>query len=220
VCVYSLSPGGPLALQPSGGSYTITVNTGGGCVWSAVSNTSWITITGGASGTASGTGTGTFSFTASPNSGASDLIGTIAVMDKTLTVIIGTPVGTPGTGWVTINGSPQNQTFYMCPPQYGGCPTTIPETGSLTITVRGISFTYSYAPGDTASVIASRLAPAINSSGLVSATVSGSAITIRSLINGAATNYSLSTSYTFNSPYTTPAFWTTVSGSSLTGGTD
>jgi pimeloyl-ACP methyl ester carboxylesterase len=221
LCTYSLSPSGPLAIQPSGGTFSVAVSTGADCPWSAVSNTSWITITGGASGSASGTSSGSFSFTAASNSQATDLTGTITVMNQTLTVIIGSPVGTPGTGSVTIQGSAQDQTFYMCSPQYGGCPATIPETGTVSITVGSQTFMVGYGPTNTAAGLASSLAGQINSqSSLISASVSGSTVTITSTINGAATNYPLSTSYTFNSPYTSPAFWSYASGSSLTGGTN
>lgn|GEM_PF-3847074 len=60
----------------------------------------------------------------------------------------------------------------------------------------------------------------------VSAIVSGATITITSTLNGAATNYPLVTSATFNPSCTdglcfiTPAFIATPSGSNLTGGTD
>lgn len=216
LCTYSLSPVGTLALQPSGGTYAVTVSTSAGCVWSVVSNASWITISAGASGTSSGS----FSFTAAPNSGSSDLTGTITVMDQTLTVIIGSPVGTPGTGSVTISGSPQDQTFNMCPNSYPyNCWQTIPESGTVSITVNGVTSTVNYGGSMTAEQIASYLAGQISSS-LVSATASGSTIYITSTLNGAATNYPLSTSYTFDSPYTSPAFSSYASGPSLTGGTD
>ena len=220
LCTFSLSPSGPLVIQPSGGTFSVTVSTGADCPWSAVSNTSWITITGGPSGNGGGTSSGTFTFTAASNSQDADLTGSITVMNQTLAVVIGSPSGTPGTGWVTISGSPQNQTFYMCAPQYGGCPQQIPESGTVTVTVGSFSATAAYGGTETAAQIATSLANALNGSGIVGATVSGSTIYITSTINGAATNYPLSTSYTFNSPYTSPAFTSTASGSALTGGTN
>ena len=67
---------------------------------------------------------------------------------------------------------------------------------------------------------------------VISATVtSGTAISIKSTINGSATNYSLSTSSTFNPScttayggatycFTSPAFTAAASGSEVNGGTD
>jgi len=218
-CYYTLSEGPVIAIQPSGGTYAVSVTATSGCVWSAVSNTSWITISAGASGT----GSGSFSFTATPNSGASDLTGTITVMNQTLTVIIGTPQGTPSTGSVTISGSGQKVMINPCEP-HSSCPQTIPNGGSITVTVGSESFTVGYSCcSDTASSLATALATKINSTTLapIEATVSGSKVTITSTINGVATNYPLSVSYTYNSTYfTSPAFTASASGPSLTGGTD
>jgi YD repeat-containing protein len=52
----------------------------------------------------------------------------------------------------------------------------------------------------------------------VSAPASGSTVYITATSDGSQTDYQLSTSYTFNSPFTTPAFTSTASGSTLTGG--
>ncbi len=221
VCTYSLSPGRTLAIQPSGGTYAVSVTTQSNCVWSAVSNSSWLTVSAGASGT----GSGSFSFTAAPNSGSSDFSGTITVISQTLTVIIGSPVGTPGTGSVAFQGSPVSQTFNMCPNSYPYyCPATIPDYGTIYVTVGSETFSVSYgSSSDTAAGLASELANAINQQTLspISATASSSTVTITSTINGAATNYALSTSYTYNTAqYSYPAFTASASGSSLTGGTD
>ncbi len=226
-CCYSLygangSPIQTVALPSSGGTYTVSVYAGAGCVWSAVSNASWLTISAGASGT----GSGSFSLTATPNSGTTDLSGTITVMTQTLTVVIGSPVGSPGSGTVTINGSPQSATINFCP-QWGWCPVTVPEFGSVSVTVAGMTFTTTYDGNTTGSEIASYLASQMGYQGsLLSVTVSGTTITITSAINGASTNYPLSTSYTFQSTYSgyqffySPAFTADPSGSALTGGTN
>lgn len=221
LCLYSLSPVGPLAIQPSGGTFGIAVTASAGCVWSASSNASWIAINVGASGT----GSGSFSFTASPNLGPSVLSGTISVMNQTLTVMIGSPVGTPGSGWVSIQGSEQEQTFNMCPNQYPYyCPATIPDYGTISVTVEGETSTIGYGCcADTPATLAAQLASAINQqpNSPIFAAVSGSTVTITSTINGAATNYPLVLSYTYNSTYfSSPAIWATASGPSLAGGTD
>jgi phage tail sheath gpL-like len=55
----------------------------------------------------------------------------------------------------------------------------------------------------------------------VTATVSANVITITSRVNGAATNYALSTSYRFDTTdFPNPGFTATPSGAQLTGGTD
>ncbi|MGB7720566.1 MAG: BACON domain-containing carbohydrate-binding protein [Bryobacteraceae bacterium] len=81
-CTYSLSPtsASPGAAQTNG---TITVTAGSGCTWTAASNaTSWLTITGGASGT----GNGTVSYTVAANTSTSSRTGTITVGGQTFTV--------------------------------------------------------------------------------------------------------------------------------------
>jgi uncharacterized protein (TIGR03437 family) len=81
-CTYSLSPtsASPGAAQTNG---TITVTAGSGCTWTAASNaTSWLTITGGASGT----GNGTVSYTVAANTSTASRTGTITVGGQTFTV--------------------------------------------------------------------------------------------------------------------------------------
>lgn len=221
-CYYSLSEGPVVAVPPSGESNTVTVTTTSDCVWSAVSNANWLTISSGASGT----GTGSFTYTAAPNSGSVDLSGTITVMNQALTVIVGSPVGTPGSGTVTINGGPASVTFNPCQnnvyPAPNYCPQTIYEGGDVAVTVGSQTYTTGYGEGTTAAQIASALASQMNYAlSPIFATVSGTTITIRSIVNGAATNYSLSTSYQYDTTdFSSPAFTGAASGTSLTGGTN
>ena len=63
-CSYTVSPGGLTVFFP-GGSLTFSVNAPAGCAWTATSTVSWMTITGGASGT----GNGTVTFQVAPNTG-------------------------------------------------------------------------------------------------------------------------------------------------------
>jgi hypothetical protein len=80
-CTYSIQPNGQ-TIGASGGTGTINVTTNTStCAWTAVSNTGWITVTNGASGT--GSGRVTFSVTANP--GASRT-GTISVAGHTFTL--------------------------------------------------------------------------------------------------------------------------------------
>ncbi len=109
---------------------------------------------------------------------------------------------------------------------------TVTESGTINVTVGGIGFTASYGAGSTANNIASALAGEMNYPlSPVSATVTGTTITITSTINGAATNYPLSVSSTYNPQcitansngqtycFTSPGIIGTASGS-MTGGTD
>jgi pimeloyl-ACP methyl ester carboxylesterase len=233
LCTYALSVA-DVALPSGGGSDTVNVTTEAGCPWMAVPNASWLTITAGAGGT----GSGSFTLTASPNAGDTDLLGTITVMTQTLSVILGNPVGTPGIGSVTITGSSRSVVINPCLketitqsepepeplPSPPNCPITIPETGTVSVTVGGQSFTASYATS-TAAQIATSLANAMNyADSPVSAVVtgtSGTTITITSSVKGSRTNYTLSTSYTYNTIYfSSPAFVASASGAMLTGGTD
>jgi pimeloyl-ACP methyl ester carboxylesterase len=227
LCTYALSELS-IALPPGGGTYAVDVTTEAGCPWTAVSNASWLTITAGPAGT----GSGSFTLSATPNPGDTDLLGAITVMNQTLTVILGNPVGTPGTASVTITGSNRSVVINPCagkgplvelqpelsPPS---CPVTIPETGTVSVIIGGQVFTASYG-STTTSAIATSLATAINyPDSRVTATVSGATISLTSSVKGAATNYSLATSYTYNTTYfSSPAFTATASGASLTGGTD
>jgi hypothetical protein len=81
VCSYAISPT-TQRVGPNAGSGTISVSTGSACTWTASSNDSWITVTGGASGT--GNGTVTFSYTG--NTGTSRRTGTLTVAGSTATL--------------------------------------------------------------------------------------------------------------------------------------
>jgi len=222
VCTYTLTPGPQISVPGTGGTGSIAVNTQAGCAWSAVSSQiSWLTIT----GSATGTGSGSFQYTAADNTTASDRTATIAVADQTLTVVQGTASGAPGTGTVTITGSPQSAQVNQCPGNpHGPCMATIQEGGAVTVWVNGQSYSAQYPPNESAASLAWALATQMNAtSSLIFATVpgNGNTIIITANVNGAATNYPLSTSFGFNtSNFSSPAFQATASGPSLTGGVD
>jgi uncharacterized protein (TIGR03437 family) len=88
-CTFSLSSAGQL-FGASGGAGSVNVTTTAGCSWSAVSNaSSFITITGGASGA----GNGAVTYTVAANSGAARS-GTLTIAGLTYTVTQSS--GTPG----------------------------------------------------------------------------------------------------------------------------
>src|SRR5262249_38119034 len=79
-CGFTLSSAA--ASSPSGGGTgSFDVRTADGCGWSAASNASWLTVTGGASGN----GNGPVRYSVAPNAGASRT-GPIAVGGQTFTV--------------------------------------------------------------------------------------------------------------------------------------
>ena len=82
-CAYSIDPTS-VHLFASGGTGTVGVTAGSGCAWTAASDTAWITVTGGASGT----GNGTVSYAVAVNTGAAR-IGAITIASEAFTVYQG-----------------------------------------------------------------------------------------------------------------------------------
>jgi hypothetical protein len=69
------------SVSGAGGQLTNTVTTAAGCVWTAVSNATWITVTSG-----SGNGNGTASYTVAPNPTSNQRIGTLTIGGRNVTV--------------------------------------------------------------------------------------------------------------------------------------
>jgi hypothetical protein len=66
----------------AGGSGSTTVTTGSSCAWSVVSNTNWITVSGGSSRT----GSGAVNFTIAANTSTNPRTGTLSIAGQTFTV--------------------------------------------------------------------------------------------------------------------------------------
>ncbi|MDP3001282.1 MAG: BACON domain-containing carbohydrate-binding protein, partial [Bryobacterales bacterium] len=81
VCTYTIEPAS-VAVQASGGTGSVSVKTGSQCRWTAVSNSNWLSVTGGASGT----GNGSVSFSAAANTGAAPRTGTLTIGGQTFAV--------------------------------------------------------------------------------------------------------------------------------------
>jgi hypothetical protein len=80
-CSYSVSP--TTATPPaSGGSFTLQVTAGSGCSWTATSNSAWLTVTTGGTGS----GNGVTGYTVAPNSTSSSRSGSIAIGGASLAV--------------------------------------------------------------------------------------------------------------------------------------
>ena len=81
VCTITVSPS-TAEFGSNGGTGIVTVGAPAGCAWSATAGASWITITGGASGS----GSGTVSYTLSVNTGTDVRSAPVSVGGETLTV--------------------------------------------------------------------------------------------------------------------------------------
>ncbi|HEU5254426.1 MAG TPA: BACON domain-containing carbohydrate-binding protein [Vicinamibacterales bacterium] len=80
-CTYNISPMST-SFDKAGGTGTVSVTTQTGCAWTAVSTATWITISGGSSGT----GNGTVNFAVAANATGSDRTGTLTIAGRTFTV--------------------------------------------------------------------------------------------------------------------------------------
>ncbi len=80
-CGYSLVPAS-LSFVSSGGTGGTEIRTQPGCLWTAVSNASWIVLT----STASGSGNGAVFFSFATNTGSSPRTGTITIGGQTFTI--------------------------------------------------------------------------------------------------------------------------------------
>jgi RHS repeat-associated protein len=98
---------------------------------------------------------------------------------------------------------------------------TVYNSGTVSLTINGTPQSVSYGNGDTASSVASKLSTAFSSNSSVSVSASGSTLNITAKTGGANTNYSYSSSATYNSTYFTgPSFTLSPAGGTLSGGAD
>ncbi len=100
-CTYSINPTSQ-NFGASGGTGSVGVTTQSGCAWTAVSNTAFITITSGASGS----GSGSVNFSVQANSTTSPRSGTMTVAGQTFTV-----TQDPAAGSCTYSINPTSQNF-------------------------------------------------------------------------------------------------------------
>jgi hypothetical protein len=80
-CTFSVTPTS-LTVSPRGDSETVNISTGSGCNWTAASNSDWLSITAGSSGT----GNGSVTFSAERNRGSARR-GTLTVAGQTVTIM-------------------------------------------------------------------------------------------------------------------------------------
>jgi RHS repeat-associated protein len=139
---------------------------------------------------------------------------------------------TPGGGSVTINltGDLSN-TYNPCAP-HGNCPITIYNKGEVIVTVNDFSGSADYAgapiDGSTTQSVATSLASAFNvPNSPVTAVANGSSVTLTAITGGVITNFSFSTSATYDNSdkcgsnycFTGPAFTASPATGALSGGT-
>jgi RHS repeat-associated protein len=135
----------------------------------------------------------------------------------------GAAIPTAGRATITINGYEQTWTGNPCQGYAGApaCPQTIPDTGTINVTVNGCWIPGGYGSGSTAQQIASYIASALNTncSYFLTASANGATVTITATDPGAGSNYLITTSVTWYTTYfANPSF--TASASNFTGGTD
>ena len=154
----------------------------------------------------------------------------------------------PGTGpvyshgSVTIGGYPQSVSYTYDPcsgydpssedyiacwasygPPYQPYQVYTYDYGTVSITVNGVTCSTSYNSNDSSTSVASHLATAVyNCNPYATASSSGATVYLSSRTGGAVTNYSLSASSATSDPsdFSSPSFYGTPSGSTLTGGAD
>ena len=139
---------------------------------------------------------------------------------------------TAATGTVTIGGQENATTFDPCSdqqPTFGGgggvpsCPYTVWDSGSVSMTVNGVTQSVAYGQSSTPSSIAAALAATFSSNGTFNVTASGNVVTAHALTAGAGGNaITLSSASATNdfADFGGPSFSATASGAHLTGGTD
>jgi hypothetical protein len=82
VCVYVLSSTSDTFDKAGGTNGRVSVVASSGCTWTATSNASWITVTGGASGN----GNGTVAFSVAANNTGDNRTGTLTIAGQPFTV--------------------------------------------------------------------------------------------------------------------------------------
>lgn len=122
-CTFALAPP-TQTIAAAGGSGTVSLTTAGGCVWSATSNASWLTLTAPSEGTASGT----IAFNVATNTGA-ERTATITVGGQQATV---RQTGTSSSCQYDI--APAGQSFASA--GGAGAPITVTTGGACTWTAR------------------------------------------------------------------------------------
>ena len=100
-CIYTLFPTA-VSFSAAGGPASTAVTTNAGCAWTATSNASWLTVTGGSTGN----GSGTVSFSVAANTGSART-GSLTIAGQTFTIA----QDAVGTGSCTFSIQPTSQSI-------------------------------------------------------------------------------------------------------------
>ncbi len=132
--------------------------------------------------------------------------------------------GTPGTDQITINGGEQNgYVYYVCGPNGQLCSRPVYDSGTVSVTVGGFNASATYGgPAASGQAIAATLAENLSGpSAPVTAFAIGNVITVTSRASGSASNFSVSTSTTWDTAdFPSPSFTASPATPTLTGGTN
>jgi hypothetical protein len=133
-CTYSISPTSA-SFGSSGGTGSVNVTAGAGCSWTAASNSSFITVTGGASGT----GSGTVSYSVAANPNTTSRTGTMTIAGSTFTV---SQAGTSGGTQLIVNpGFETGTTPWVVSGQVTRSTGSFPHGGVAYMIINGVDST-------------------------------------------------------------------------------
>jgi RHS repeat-associated protein len=95
------------------------------------------------------------------------------------------------------------------------------DSGNCSATINGTTYNVGFGQSDTAAMIATRMATAVNAGTWAFASASGSTVSLMTKTAGSATNYILNATCSYNSAlFGGPSFAAASSGSSMAGGAD
>jgi hypothetical protein len=172
-CTYEVDPDS-VAAPSSGATGSFAMRAGAGCTWTAASGVSWITVTGGASGTSNGT----VNYSVATNPSTSPRTGAISVGGVSFTVMqAGAPctysitptsrsvtsgattgsfamsaaagcawTATSGASWITVTGTPSGSGNGTVNYSAAANPNTAPRTGTITVGGQTFALTQAAAP--------------------------------------------------------------------------
>jgi RHS repeat-associated protein len=132
-----------------------------------------------------------------------------------------TSSGTKATGWFSVNGSDQVTRSLVCSDVCTRKGPLVYDSGTLSVTVNGITVSVGYDQTTTAASLAAQLAAGFSGAGSpTAASYSGSGSTVNLTSNQAGPNYTMSWSSVTDDPadFNGGSFPITLSGSTLTGG--
>jgi RHS repeat-associated protein len=188
---------------------------------------------GGSAGTGSVSISGSEQSASVPNGGGATAgTGSVSFSGTERSAQVLTHNATKAMGSVTISGFENSTTIDPCADQsptfgdgggFRSCPRTVWDSGTVSLTVNGLTKSVSYGQGTTTSGIASGLASAFGNTGTYTVTALGSVITITANNAGASGNSIALSAASSTSDFTDfggPSFTTQASGSTLSGGSD